>query len=182
MLAATYNRAPSGDIIGVMGDLNAKIGADRTTLEHVLGNQGIGIRNDNGERFVDFCNTNHLFIGGTVFQHKPCHKISWDSPNGRDQIKLITSPSRDILEVVYKTYATRGAHDHDFMIATLRLRTAVAKKCDEEARRAPTYFTDRLKCPTFLINLSKKIVHHATCLATPQSVSLAQKRVAVKTM
>ena len=68
------------------------------------------------------------------------------------------------------------------MIATLRLRTAVAKKCDEEARRAPTYFTDRLKCPTFLTNFSKKIVHHATCLATPQSVSLAQKWVAVKAM
>ena len=75
-LDATYNRAPRCEIIVVMGDLNAKVGADRTTLEHVLGNQGIGIRNDNGERFVDFCNTNHLVIGGTVFQHKPCHKIS----------------------------------------------------------------------------------------------------------
>ena len=62
MLAATYNRASHGDIIVVMGDLNAKVGADRTTLELVLGNQGIGIRNDNGERFVDFCNTNHLVI------------------------------------------------------------------------------------------------------------------------
>ena len=51
LLAATYNKAPHGDTI-VMGDLNAKVGADRTTLEHVLGNQDIGLCNDNGERFV----------------------------------------------------------------------------------------------------------------------------------
>ena len=150
------------DIIVVMGELNEKVGAVRTTLEHVLGNQGIAIRNDNGGRFVDFCNTNHLVIGGTVFQHKPCYKISCGSSNGGRVF--------------------------------LRL-----KKCDKEARRASTYFTDRLKCPTFLTNFSvtalslnkvltadieasllelttrKKIVHHATCLATPQSVSLAQK-------
>ena len=44
------------------------------------------------------------------------------------------------------------------------------------------YFTDLLKCPTFLTNFSKKIVHHATCLATPQSVSLARRLVAVKAM
>ena len=97
MLAATYNRASHGDIIVVMGDLNAKVGADRTTLELVLGNQGIGIRNDNGERFVDFCNTNHLVTVGKVLQHKPCHKISWVSPNGQDQNQI---------DHFYKTYAT----------------------------------------------------------------------------
>ena len=105
LLAATYNRAPHGDIIVVMGDLSVKVGADRTTLEHVLGNQGIGIRNDNGERFVDFCNTNHLVIGGTVFQHKPCHKISWVSPNGRDQNQIdhfaITRRVRGSLQYVH---------------------------------------------------------------------------------
>ena len=81
-------KVPRGDIILVMGDLNAKVDADRTTLKHVLSNQDIGIRNDNGEKFVDFCNTNHLVIGGTVFQHKPRHKISWISRNVRDQNQI----------------------------------------------------------------------------------------------
>ena len=39
--------------------------------------------NDNGERFVDFCSINHLVICGTIFQHKPCHKVSWISSSGR---------------------------------------------------------------------------------------------------
>ena len=66
LLAATKNKPPRDDIIVVMRDLNANVGANRRTLEHVMGNKGIGIRNDNEERFVDFCNTNHLVIEGTV--------------------------------------------------------------------------------------------------------------------
>ena len=62
--------APRGDIILVMDHLNVK---DAVTCH---GQPSIGIRNDNGERFVDFCNANYLVIGGTAFQHKPCHKIS----------------------------------------------------------------------------------------------------------
>ena len=128
LFAATY--IPHGDIIVVMGELNVKVGADRTTLELVLGNLGIGIRDDNGERFVDFFNTNHLIRGSTAFEHKPCHKISWVSPNRVEmKIKLTTSPSRDVLEVVYETYAAREAQTLVLRMtttnATLRLRTAV---------------------------------------------------------
>ena len=47
-------------------------------------------------------------------------------------------------------------------IATIRLRTAVAKKCHDEARRALTYFMDRLKCPIFLKNFSEKVIQRAT--------------------
>ena len=121
-----------------MADLNAKVGADRRTLEHVMGNKGIGIRNDHEESFLDFCNTNHLVFGGTVFQHKPCHKISWVSPNGRDQNQIdhfaIMRRFRGGCpqDVRNKRGADIGyAHDHHLMIATLRLRNAVAKKRDE---------------------------------------------------
>ena len=60
------------------------------------------------------------------------------------------------------------AHDHHLMIATLRLRTAVAKKRAEEARLAPTYFTERLKCPIFLKNFNEKVIQYASSLAMPQ--------------
>ena len=68
------------------------------------------------------------------------------------------------------------------MRLALRLRTAVAKKRDEKARRAPTYITDRLKWPLFLKNFCAKFIQHATSLATPQSGSLAQKWVSAKIM
>ena len=55
----------------VMGDLNAKIGVGNSGVEYVVG------RNDNGGRFVDFCSTHHLVIGGTIFQHRTRDKVSW---------------------------------------------------------------------------------------------------------
>ena len=43
------------DITIVMGDFNAKIGADNTGYEDTMGTQGLGQMNENGERFADMC-------------------------------------------------------------------------------------------------------------------------------
>ena len=43
-----------------MGDLNAKIGADNTGYEQVMGKHGLGRMNENGEQFADFCAQNNL--------------------------------------------------------------------------------------------------------------------------
>ena len=59
------------------------VGQDNYMLNHVMGMHGIGARPDNGESFVDFCSTNHLVIGGTIFRYKLWHKVSWTSPSER---------------------------------------------------------------------------------------------------
>ena len=69
------------DITIVMGDFNAKIGADNTGYEDKMGAQGIGQMNKNGERFVDMCALNQLVIGGSIFPHKRIHKATWRSPD-----------------------------------------------------------------------------------------------------
>ena len=73
---------PKHDILLVMGDLNAKVGSDNIGFEHCIGKHGLGTRNDNGERFLDFCMENDLVIGGTIFKHKDIHKQTWNSPDG----------------------------------------------------------------------------------------------------
>jgi hypothetical protein len=45
---------------------NAKVGSDNTSFEKVMGLQGLGEMNDNGERFTDLCTINNLVIGGTL--------------------------------------------------------------------------------------------------------------------
>ena len=67
------------DII-IVGDLNAKVGHDNEGLEHVMGRHGLGERDENGQLFVDFCTSHDLVIGGTIFPHKDCHKVTWVSP------------------------------------------------------------------------------------------------------
>ena len=65
MLQDTVSKVSSHDYLIILGDLNAKIGTD----ELHMGKQGIGVRNENGERFLDFCTENNMIIGGTLFKH-----------------------------------------------------------------------------------------------------------------
>jgi len=62
-------------MIVVMGDLNAKVGNNTANREEVMGNHGVGVMNDNGERLCDFCSTNGLVLTGTFFLHKEIYKL-----------------------------------------------------------------------------------------------------------
>jgi hypothetical protein len=76
------------DTIIVGGDLNAKVGQDNKGLEHVMGRHGLGERNENGQLFVDFCASHDLVVGGTIFPHKDCHKVTWVSPDHKTKNQI----------------------------------------------------------------------------------------------
>lgn len=74
---------PKHDILLLLGDFNAKVGSDNDNRENVMGRHGVGAMNDNGERLIcDFCESNCLAVGGTLFQHENIHKLTWKSPDG----------------------------------------------------------------------------------------------------
>ena len=89
-----------------MGDLNAEVGEDNEGCECIMGKHGIGVRNDNGERLVDFCSLNNLVITGTIFPHRKIHKQTWTSPDERTMNQLV---SRQHRTSVMDTRAMRGA-------------------------------------------------------------------------
>lgn len=76
----------------LLGDLNAKVGNDNAGREDIMGKHGLGVQNENGERFVELCTLNDLVIGGTLFPHKDHHKATWISHDRRteNQIDHIT--------------------------------------------------------------------------------------------
>ena len=45
------------DFIIVMGDFNAKVGEQR--LENITGGYGLGVKNQNGERLIEWCKRNN---------------------------------------------------------------------------------------------------------------------------
>ena len=73
-LNAVYGSTPRGDIVIVIGDLNAKVGVGNSgvgnsSVKYVVGRHGVGVKNDKGDRFVDFCSTQHLVISGTTMPY-----------------------------------------------------------------------------------------------------------------
>ena len=57
------------DVLFLIGDWNAKVGSQETS--GVTGKFGLGIRNEAGQRLIEFCQENALVIANPLFQqHK----------------------------------------------------------------------------------------------------------------
>ena len=60
---------PKKDVLFIIEEWNAKVGSQETT--GVTGKFGLGIRNEAGQRLIEFCQENALVIANTLFQqHK----------------------------------------------------------------------------------------------------------------
>ena len=60
---------PKKDVLFIIRDWNAKVGSQETP--GVTGKFGLGIRNEAGQRLVEFCQENALVIANILFQqHK----------------------------------------------------------------------------------------------------------------
>ena len=114
------------DILLVIGDLNAKVGEDNEGYDNIIGSHGVGERNDNGERLVDFCRLNNLVVTGTIFPHKLIHKQTWTFPGGKtkNQIDHVLV-SRQHWTSEMDTRAMRGddiASDHQIVQSKIKLK------------------------------------------------------------
>ena len=57
---------PKRDVLFIIGDWNAKVGSQETP--GVTGEFGLGMRNEAGQRLIEFCQENALVIANTLFQ------------------------------------------------------------------------------------------------------------------
>ena len=63
---------PKKDTLFIIGDWNAKVGSQESP--GITGIFGLGVRNEAGQRLIEFCQENTLVIGNTFFQqHKRRH-------------------------------------------------------------------------------------------------------------
>ena len=82
---------PKKDVLFIIGDWNAKVGSQETP--GVTGKFGLEIRNEAGQRRIEFCQENALVIANTLFQQ---HKRRFYTPDGqhRNQMDYILSSQR----------------------------------------------------------------------------------------
>ena len=77
---------PKKDVLFIVGDWNAKVGSQETP--GVAGKFGLGIRNEAGQRLIDFCQENALVIANTLFQQHKRRLYTWRSPDGQHQRQI----------------------------------------------------------------------------------------------
>ena len=59
---------PSKDVLFIIRNWNAKVGSQETP--EVTGKFGLGIRNEAGQKLIEFCQENALVITNTLFQQQ----------------------------------------------------------------------------------------------------------------
>ena len=75
------------DVLFIIGDWNAKVGSQETP--GTTGKFGLGLRNEAGQRLIEFCQENALVITNTLFQQHKRRLYTWTSPDGQHRIRLI---------------------------------------------------------------------------------------------
>ena len=147
VLQKTIDKVPKHDVLIVMGDLNAKVGADNTGCERIMGKHGPGTVNENGDRFIEFCTLNDLMIGGTVFPHKEIHKLTWVSPNKEHQNQIdhfaINNKWRSSLQDVRSYRGADMNSDHFLIIGKLKLKLRSSKR--QTAEKPQRFDVQKLK-------------------------------------
>ena len=85
---------PKKDVLFIIGDWNAKVGSQETP--GVTSKFGLGIRNEAGQRLIEFCQENALVITNIFFQQHKRRLYTWISPDGqhRNQINYILCSQR----------------------------------------------------------------------------------------
>ena len=78
---------PKKDVLFIIGDWNAKIGSQETP--RVTGKFGLGIRNEAGQRLIQFCKENALVIANTLINNTREDSIHGHHQMVNTKIRLI---------------------------------------------------------------------------------------------
>ena len=125
-LQSAYSKTKARDLTMVISDLNAKVGADNRNWEVSMGTHGEGVINENGEMFCDFCTSNGLVIGGTLFPPKKSHKLTWRSPDGITENQIdhvaINKTWRSSLQDTRVMRSADAGSDHHLVVAVIKIK------------------------------------------------------------
>ncbi|GFN73976.1 RNA-directed DNA polymerase from mobile element jockey-like [Plakobranchus ocellatus] len=74
-LDTAKTQCKSQDPLIIMGNFNAKVGTEK--VDDIVGKHGLGIRNERGEKLIEWYQTNNIIVGNTWFQQPPRRKWTY---------------------------------------------------------------------------------------------------------
>ncbi|XP_071492318.1 uncharacterized protein [Diadema antillarum] len=116
-----------------MGDLNGHVGS--RPVEGVIGNFGVGTRNEEGEMLIDFCVRNNLSVMNTYFKHQESHQYTWYRYNSRigqydlkTQIDFILSTRKSVIKDVKTIPSASLDSDHRLIKGKMKIHLPEKEK------------------------------------------------------
>lgn len=111
-LRAVINSVSQHDKLMLLGDFNARVGRDHIVWPGIIGKQGVGNMNSNGQLLLDLCSEMSLVITNTIFRLRNRDKTTWMHPRSRHWhlIDFAITRQRD-RAMVLVTKALRNADD-----------------------------------------------------------------------
>ena len=115
---------PQKDVLFILGDWNTKVGSQETP--GVTGKLGLGVRNEAGQRLIEFFQENVLVIANTPFQQCKRRLYTWTSPDGQHQNEpdyvLCSQRWRSSIQSAKTRLGADCGSDHELLIAKFRLK------------------------------------------------------------
>ena len=125
-LDSFISRIPKEEQLILLGDFNARVGADCDSWPSCLGKFGVGKMNENGQRLLEICSYHELSITNSFFQTKPQHKVSWRHPRSKHWHQLdliITRQSTIKCVLITRTFHSADCDtDHSLVCCKIRLK------------------------------------------------------------
>lgn len=144
----------------LMGDFNAKIGFPRPE-EHLIAKQfGYGIRNNRGQKLMNFASEHKLTIINTCFKKKPSKRWTWKSPCGKykNELDYILSNQPRLFQNI-GTMNLNYPSDHRIIRATLKLA---------KLKKSRTKYTNK---NTSLLKYDEEVTNYRKTLSSMLSSS-----------
>ena len=125
-LASTIRNITSTKQLVLLGDFNARVGADNDSWPSCLSPFGVGKMNENGQQLLKLCVFHNLCITISFFKTKPQHKVSWRNPCSKHwhQLDLILVRHAAIKNVLHTCsyHSTDCDMDHSLVCCKIRLQ------------------------------------------------------------
>ncbi|XP_068714290.1 uncharacterized protein [Montipora foliosa] len=123
-LNVVIKNIPNNEQLVLLGDSNARVGADQDSWPSCLGSFGVAKVNDNGQRLLEFCSYHGLCVTNTFFQTKPQHRVSWRHPRSKHwhQLDMIIVRRTSLKHVLLTRTCHRADCDTDHSLVCCKIR------------------------------------------------------------
>jgi len=148
-LSVLISKVPRTERLVLLGDLNARVGSCSTAWPGVLGSHGVGVMNDNGQRFLELCTLHQLCLPGTFFQGSTRSKVTWCHPRSKrwHQLDHVAVKRAHLKEVTHCRTLHSADCDSDHSLVRCKLRLVPERLHHNQPKPGPRLNTAAMGDP-----------------------------------